>query len=176
MGKSAFTLIEIIVAIAIISILAAIAIPRFLNARILAQISREQEDLTAISKSLIMYETDNASIPTSVDPVNGFIISHFARLKPLTTPVLYMNILPMDIFRPEVPPSYLERCGWKKTSHYAIDFPGGLDISFFHTHSWVLSSVGPAKSRPDMSNGYGDEDRYDMSNGLYSLGSIISVY
>ena len=176
MRRLAFTLVEVIIVIAVIGILATISVSHFSNARVMAQISRVQEDLETLSKALIMYQTDNAAVPLSVDLKSGLITPHFVRLRPLTTPVAYMGALPMDIFRPELPPSYLEKYGWEKTGHYAFDFIGGLDINFFRAHSWILSSVGPAVSRPDMSNGYGEEDIYNISNGLYSSGSIIDAY
>ncbi|PIR92603.1 hypothetical protein COU01_00845 [Candidatus Falkowbacteria bacterium CG10_big_fil_rev_8_21_14_0_10_44_15] len=171
--RKGFTLIELLIVVAIVGILAAIAVPNFVNALVRAKIARVQGDLSSIATALAMYHADSNNYPLSVDVQTGAILPHTLRLKPLTTPTAYMAMLPPDIFRPEVPPSYLENYGWLRSGRYGVDFPGGLDINFFQHDSWILSSVGPAAGRPDVSDGYGQEDSYAPSNGLHSLGAII---
>jgi prepilin-type N-terminal cleavage/methylation domain-containing protein len=57
-SQAGFTLIELMIVIAIIGILAAVAIPNFLRARDRAQYTRCVESLTAIKMAQEMYITD----------------------------------------------------------------------------------------------------------------------
>lgn len=54
----AFTLIELLIVVAIIGILAAIAVPNFLNAQVRAKISRVQADQNAYATAFEMYFLD----------------------------------------------------------------------------------------------------------------------
>ena len=67
MGKQikAFTLIELLIVVAIIGILAAIAVPNFLNAQIRAKIARVEADLKAMATAIEMYRMDNNAYPDS---------------------------------------------------------------------------------------------------------------
>jgi len=55
----AFTLIELLIVVAIIGILAAIAVPNFLNAQIRAKVSRVESDHRTLSMAIEMYFMDN---------------------------------------------------------------------------------------------------------------------
>ncbi len=59
----AFTLIELLIVVAIIGILAAIAVPNFLNARTRAQLTRVEADLKSLSTALSLYRMDNIDPP-----------------------------------------------------------------------------------------------------------------
>jgi len=63
--EKGFTLIELLIVVAIIGILAAIAIPNFLNARGKAQLSAVKADLKNLSTSLESYQTDQNLYPIS---------------------------------------------------------------------------------------------------------------
>lgn len=56
--REAFTLIELLIVVAIIGILAAIAVPNFLNAQMRAKVARCVSDLKALSNSMEMYRID----------------------------------------------------------------------------------------------------------------------
>src|ERR1700755_852439 len=58
-----FTLIELLVVMIIIGILAAIAIPVFLNQRKKAQDSAAKADVSTIGKEIATYFVDNAGVP-----------------------------------------------------------------------------------------------------------------
>jgi prepilin-type N-terminal cleavage/methylation domain-containing protein len=70
-GQGGFTLIELLVVMIIIGILAAIAIPVFLNQRKKAQDSAAKADVTTIGKEVATYYVDNADDATLVVSINA---------------------------------------------------------------------------------------------------------
>ena len=58
--KAGFTLIELMIVIAIIAILAAILVPNFIRARAQGQLTACKSNLKNLATSLEMYSTDNA--------------------------------------------------------------------------------------------------------------------
>lgn len=103
--KKAFTLIELLIVVAIIGILAAIAVPNFINAQTRASLARVQSDLRAVETALEAYRVDNNAYPYPFTrPANRLI-----NVRELTTPVSYMPGLngmddpfkPKKFFTPE---------------------------------------------------------------------------
>jgi len=93
-----FTLIELLIVVAIIGILAAIAVPNFLNAQTRAKVANAVSDMKTLETALEMYRMDNNHYPlwrdasgTNINPVNR-------RLIPLTTPTSYISSVPQDPF------------------------------------------------------------------------------
>jgi type II secretion system protein G len=98
-SKGAFTLIELLIVVAIIAILAAIAVPNFLEAQARSKMSRVKADLRSIATALESYRVDNNDYPPELPEDPGFFIE-FATL--LTTPVAYMTSVKLkDPFQPE---------------------------------------------------------------------------
>ncbi len=87
-----FTLIELLIVVAIIGILAAIAVPNFMNARIRANIARVRADQKSISTALELYHMDNNCYLITMSGASEFY--H------LTTPTPYLSSVPVDVFLP----------------------------------------------------------------------------
>lgn len=99
----AFTLIELLIVVAIIAILAAIAVPNFLEAQTRAKVSRAKADMRSIATALESYRVDGSTYPTSfVEPplAPAYNLSNFRYSwgALITTPVAYMTSLPKDSF------------------------------------------------------------------------------
>src|SRR5437773_12166494 len=61
--RNAFTLIELLIVVAIIAILAAIAVPNFLEAQTRAKVSRVKSDLRSYATAVESYTVDNNKVP-----------------------------------------------------------------------------------------------------------------
>ncbi len=101
MKNSGFTLIELLIVVAIIAILAAIAIPNFLQAQVRSKVSRVQADMRSVATALESYYVDhNEYIPDyrawwENDERYARYLQRFIHL---TTPVAYMTSIPEDAF------------------------------------------------------------------------------
>jgi len=173
-----FTLIELLIVVAIIGILAAIAVPNFLNAQTRAKIARVQADQSAYSLALESYMLDAGSrLPLQ------------EQIWRITTPVSYIATLNRDPFAPAIPgrfnfihqydPFYFittqpdpGTINWSLVGDFNIytgypnHWTGGTDDpTFAGTVRYQVRSIGP-----NHYNEYGM--RYDASNGLVSNGDI----
>ncbi len=68
-NRGGFTLVEIMIVVAIIALLAAIAVPGFLRARKRAQASRILNDLRLIDSAVDQYAIENSKVTGTVVPV-----------------------------------------------------------------------------------------------------------
>lgn len=193
----AFTLIELLIVVAIIAILAAIAVPNFLEAQTRAKVSRVKADMRTISTAAESYYVDNNAYPTgweiNVDPNNPNSHSLFI----LTTPIAYLsNGDIQDAFVPaKIDDPMWSTLQWdpmtpdgRMFSAFNVD---GTYIGFEEKPTWyVLFSVGPDKDGQftfDLFDGVGtqsvvrdaDDDMaafltvfYDPTNGTLSDGNI----
>jgi prepilin-type N-terminal cleavage/methylation domain-containing protein len=88
-----FTLIELLIVVAIIAILAAIAVPNFLEAQTRAKISRVKNDLRTLATGLEAYMVDSNKYPWPlIGALGGGVKGHFIWwVTELTTPVAYLT-------------------------------------------------------------------------------------
>jgi prepilin-type N-terminal cleavage/methylation domain-containing protein len=82
--SKAFTLIELLIVVAIIAILAAIAVPNFLEAQVRAKVARVMADERSLATAMEAYQVDWNSYPSNSVP-GGIIFI------PLSTPIAYMS-------------------------------------------------------------------------------------
>jgi type II secretion system protein G len=186
-NRQAFTLIELLVVVAVIAILAAIALPNFLEAQTRAKVSRALADLRTIATALEVYRIDNNQYPANNYPSplletlpGGQFLPNRLRLLPLTTPVAHLTALPTDPFASDAdplnklpPPVY----------HYAsandpfLSFTAPFFLGEGNNEDrrpclWVLQSDGPDRN-PDQP--HWQFPRYDATNGTVSAGNIIRM-
>ena len=92
--RHGFTLIELLIVVAIIGILAAIAVPNFLNAQIRAKVARAVSEERTLAEAFESYRSDFGTYPptqaTSADWYHGY--------RYLTTPIPYLHIFLEDPF------------------------------------------------------------------------------
>ncbi len=173
-SHKAFTLIELLIVVAIIGILAAIAVPNFINAQIRAKISRVMADCKALGTGIEMYILDYNKPPWDVPCPSGDHgwASCYSRL---TTPVSFMNAILPDVFQPEDitrPASYFT--GGKFSYDYGTIFnePGPRWTDYFGNSMWKVGSAGPDKAYTNVLDRNFRSPPYSASNGLVSPGDI----
>jgi len=92
-----FTLIELLIVVAIIAILAAIAIPNFLEAQVRSKVSRVKADFRSLATAIESYSVDWSHYPPDV-PSPQFALAH---VRMLTTPQAYFS--KVDVADPFMP-------------------------------------------------------------------------
>ncbi len=173
MKQAAFTLIELLIVVAIIGILAAIAVPNFLSAQVRAKVARAQNDLRSLQTALASYRVDNNSYPY---PIANWMDDTALELAQLTTPIAYLVSIPPDPFadRYDKNDPSIRLHGGNYTYQNCIEEPDWCSNASPYTrfltldrHAlYLLWSVGPDKVEAPMY-------QYEASNGLNSYGNII---
>ena len=96
--QKGFTLIELLIVVAIIAILAAIAVPNFMEAQTRAKVSRAKNDLRTDAVALESYYVDENAYPSPRTRDGPFF---FRNIFELTTPVPYLASVDYDdAFKP----------------------------------------------------------------------------
>lgn len=189
--KMAFTLIELLIVVAIIAILALIAVPNFLEAQVRAKVSRIKGDMRTLATAIEAYMVDyNEYPPDPYDP--GFHQPGWADvLNILTSPIAYITSLPKDPFADENVIYddkiwYFTKSGYYMNRHPSErSQPTGFFFPPRDTFMWAMDSPGPdlwwefdrypggyisAKSGLPYA---GDTLYYDPTNGSVSQGDIM---
>jgi type II secretion system protein G len=182
--QTGFTLIELLIVVAIIAILAAIAVPNFLEAQARAKVSRAKADMRTVRTALESYAVDYTAYPEhATDTWHPSLLE----IPSLTTPIAYLSS-----FTQEPVPRRLE-----ELYDNSDLFGDGKYYRYYNTDRW--ESTYPALARkgykwflmsngPDLDIDVHDDagiiardllnDRnymhYDPTNGTLSSGDIIN--
>lgn len=191
MKKTGFTLIELLIVVAIIGILAAIAVPNFLNAQVRAKVARVRADVKSLTTALEMYRLDNNKYPVDW----GGPEVEDRSWKQLTTPIAYISGVgstkdPFTDGQAGGSGSYAGQrvfYDYGGGSWYSSTNDGGARERFWDgSVGYVILSFGPNTDRefpwsdPSII-GLGDRSIagmqyvYNGSNGLNSRGDIIAT-
>lgn len=188
MKRRGFTLIELLIVVAIIAILAAIAVPNFLEAQTRAKVSRAMGDIRSMVIALEFYRVDNIDYPNGQMVTGDPPDRTFNILLPskycLTTPIPYISSLPTENPFGTFSLGHFDTV--KKRHGYMFlggeiyrqwNAPGGAWDYPGH-NAWVGSyymwiSMGPWKQFCTTLSG--SFDCYDPTNGTVSWGDIFYI-
>ena len=196
----AFTLIELLIVVAIIAILAAIAVPNFLEAQTRAKVSRTKNDMRSTATGLEVYRLDYNIYPPDYQfdaIVPRDLRCYLTRLQVLTSPIAYITSVPEDIYAEAslgkdlvlTAPYKIPYSTGKLTRPYCFDyayryFPDGRDenvvypglwtdrISRSKNVAWALKSVGPDLIATVLGAASPAATSYDPTNGTLSAGDL----
>jgi prepilin-type N-terminal cleavage/methylation domain-containing protein len=161
-----FTLIELLIVVAIIGILAAIAVPNFLNAQLRAKIGHVQAEFNACKTAFEMYRLDNGGKLPDAWSIGGW----YAAWQRFTTPVAYLATVPIDIFQPKQRDQFVN-------GHNYYEFVEEYRTKEGTGKNYALASLGPDMEDDTLSFGnYPNSTKfvtYEMSNGLISDGDLL---
>lgn len=198
-----FTLIELLIVVAIIAILAAIAVPNFLEAQTRAKVSRVKSDMRSLATAIEAYAVDHNKYPICRGRGSAFESGGTHHIIDLTTPISY--ITSVSIADPFKPPAPRDANGWLIGSPTPGSDPysyGYACIQYAqetlgyppHHSKYVMVSNGPDKKKgPDAMNpqnefwflwyadtrldpdgtGWFVRWQYDPTNGTASNGDIM---
>jgi type II secretion system protein G len=202
MTRRAFTLIELLIVVAIIAILAAIAVPNFLEAQTRSKVSRCKSDMRSLATALESYRVDSNKYPMDYQFYQyggGGTSAPFANccLGRLTTPVAFMSSIPLNVWKYRTgwydgDPrwyGYKSEMSWRDMALLGGTIQSNPNATL--SSVWVLVSVGPDEwgnwgeymmfgekylnTIPYYAGGGGPGCLYDPTNGTVSAGDICRV-
>jgi type II secretion system protein G len=191
--KTGFTLIELLIVVAIIAILAAIAVPNFLEAQTRSKVSRAKADMRSVATAIEAYRVDYNNYPLAaslddptisvlkdaIEPIEGVVPYS------ITSPVAYMTSLPRDPFPPRGDGEHAADETFHYLDLYTATQRGEPDVmgDYFlaltgqenGALSWWLFTIGPDLDHDEDLSGSEQEVAaalYDPTNGTVSSGDI----
>ena len=193
-SRKAFTLIELLIVVAIIAILAAIAVPNFLEAQVRSKVARVKTDMRSIATAIECYTVDNNRPP--IDWYEFAVVlgrqdpTYFGPWAWLTTPIAYITSIPDDPFT-----LFAQGQGTGGGKDYGKKFAYGDTVWWSSDdpavgagYKWFMRSIGPSLVNPTTETAGENwwiennlrattpQDRvkfvYDSTNGTKSIGLI----
>jgi len=189
MKTRGFTLIELLIVVAIIAILAAIAVPNFLEAQVRAKVSRVKSDMRTIAVAIESYAVDWNRGPIGFNEGSEVlnlwdaVTRHYAYNR-MTSPVAYLGSVARDPFTIAV--TVVDTAGNRSK---ALDYYEYQHCEYWATatstraamprkgYLWYLRSIGPDRviGTPMISTMVANNNPnnvYDPTNGTVSKGEI----
>jgi general secretion pathway protein G len=169
-GRHAFTLIELLIVVAILLLLAGIGAVNYQSAQARAKVARVQADMRTIATALETYRVEARAYPPAAD--GDWLLER--PLDVLTTPVAHLGSLPRDPFSPAAmnfnPGIAIEGYQYKDSVTTSEGMPGET-----YGHIWralpekryYLHSAGPNLVWDVL-----PYVEYDPTNGTVSVGDI----
>jgi len=190
MKTRGFTLIELLIVVAIIAILAAIAVPNFLEAQVRAKVSRVKSDMRSLGIAQEAYRTDwntytfGEGFASGPGPWGGFLL--------LTSPVAYITRIPRDPFGEHRyqgayrPDNYGLGVGRAGVAAAPRSFAAWENSNAFPCDTYTISGYGPNKIQDSLGSwSVGNyplwpatnvtaalDFLYDSTNGTVSVGDM----
>jgi len=169
--KKGFTLIELLIVVAIIGILAAIAVPNFLNAMVRSKVARVQSELRRLSQAYTMDHMDNNAYPPHIDldPAQHYYV---------TTPIAYLSTSIYDPFQegldPQKEPVAAQNFHYQyhmEPVTYFLNQPNMMKNNPIFGSQLNHSSIVAWSFGPDRT--FSPAYVYESSNGLSSIGEML---
>lgn len=176
--KQGFTLIELLIVVLIIAILAAIAVPNFLEFQTRAKVSRVKSDFRSLKTAIEAYTVDEGYEPWDFGP------DEYSSWVMLTTPIAYMStVLPSpfdDTYVADAGITVFPYWGFTNPDHdYALEDAREFNVGYAYTSvgpdgDHDLAGLSLLRPRPIALR----EDvflnaLYDPTNGTISSGDIL---